>query len=336
MVVVQHAGEDAETHSGGRTALADLEASFAGHPIWKAKLLLCLSSGWASPEDLRIVEPVLAAAARTHRTCRSAFGDAGGDRAPGPGEDRDHPSSDAPTFALYFEEKYKAFCRERPEAEVAAFLAGGGLAVERSLSALATARLKAGMPAPAEEVRREDMPVGGGPAVLRSAAEYALSLHLRLLEDLYGALRSERVADAFERIQARLSLERPEEPPIPLRPGVGEIMLVERDADRDIEFSVERYPCTAETLDPRVVRIPPGKTNNLHKHAHETLFCFIDGTGEILVGTTWVPVKAGDAVFAPRWAMHQTRNTGTGELVLLAITDYYLTSRVYVGKYDKI
>jgi mannose-6-phosphate isomerase-like protein (cupin superfamily) len=85
-----------------------------------------------------------------------------------------------------------------------------------------------------------------------------------------------------------------------------------------------------------VVRIPPGKSNNRHKHAHETLFYFVSGTGEILVGEKWVPVRPGDAVFAPRWAIHQTRNTGTSELTLLAITDYYLTSQVYVGKYDKI
>lgn len=113
-------------------------------------------------------------------------------------------------------------------------------------------------------------------------------------------------------------------------------MCTEADEDRDIEFTVERYPCTAEVLDPRVVRIPAGKRNNRHKHAHETLFYFISGTGEILVGETWVQVKPGDAVFSPRWAVHQTHNTGQEELVLLAITDYYLTSQVYVGRYDKI
>lgn len=113
-------------------------------------------------------------------------------------------------------------------------------------------------------------------------------------------------------------------------------MLKESDERRSIEFSVERYPCTAEVLDPRVVRIPPGKYNNRHKHAHETLFYFISGVGEILVGDTWVKVKPGDAVFCPRWAIHQTHNTGGKELVLLAITDYYLTSKVYIGKYDKI
>lgn len=336
MVVMKHALEDTGARPGEREFLGELEASFTNHPVSKARLLRCLSSGWATAEDLRVVEPVLAAAAWTHRICRSTLGDVGVDRERGPGEEQDDPFSSLPTFALYFMEKCVAFCRERPAAEVGAFLAGSGLAAERSLSALAAAHRKVGTTMSVAEAAREDVPVDGGLPVLRSVAEYAFSLHFRLLEDLYQALRAERVADAFERIQARLSLERAEEPPIPLRPGVGEIMLVERDDDRGIEFSVERYPCTAETLDPRVVRIPPGKTNNLHKHAHETLFCFIEGRGEILVGTTWVSVEAGDAVFAPRWAMHQTRNTGSSELILLAITDYYLSNQVYVGKYDKI
>jgi mannose-6-phosphate isomerase-like protein (cupin superfamily) len=149
-------------------------------------------------------------------------------------------------------------------------------------------------------------------------------------------VRSRRMATASDRIQARANLQRDDQPPIPLSPGVGPIVMETRDDDNNIHFSVERYPGNYEALDPRVVRIPPGKTNNRHKHAHETLFCFLSGTGRILVGSTWVPMKAGDAVFAPRWAMHQTHNTGNTELVLLAITDYYLTHQVYVGAYDKV
>lgn len=166
--------------------------------------------------------------------------------------------------------------------------------------------------------------------------EKLLSLHLAFYADLYAAMRFHRFDGAAARIQSRRSLEIEAEPPVALFPGVGEIMCREFDAQRDIEFTVERYPCTAEVLDPRVVRIPVGKYNNRHKHAHETLFYFVSGTGEILVGETWVKVKPGDAVFSPRWAIHQTHNTGSEELVLLAITDYYLTSQVYVGKYDKI
>jgi mannose-6-phosphate isomerase-like protein (cupin superfamily) len=168
------------------------------------------------------------------------------------------------------------------------------------------------------------------------ALEKLLALYFEFMSDLHAALRFNRMQGAADRIQSRTSLENTAEPPQALYPGIGEIMCIESDDARDIQFTVERYPCTAEVLDPRVVRIPPGKYNNRHKHAHETLFCFISGTGEILVGETWVRVRPGDAVFSPRWAIHQTHNTGTEELVLLAITDYYLTSQVYVGKYDKI
>jgi mannose-6-phosphate isomerase-like protein (cupin superfamily) len=182
--------------------------------------------------------------------------------------------------------------------------------------------------------KRDLMPCGGGHE--SDVIDTFLTLQMEFLSDLFNLMRLHRLNGPSERIQARRSLEKTEEPPIALFPGVGEIMFAEQDEKRGIDFTVERYPCTAEVLDPRVVRIPAGKYNNRHKHAHETLFLFLSGAGEILVGEKWVKVKGGDAVFAPRWAIHQTHNTGTQELVLLAVTDYYLTSQVYVGKYDKI
>jgi oxalate decarboxylase/phosphoglucose isomerase-like protein (cupin superfamily) len=36
-------------------------------------------------------------------------------------------------------------------------------------------------------------------------------------------------------------------------------------------------------------------------------------------------------VFVPRWAMHQTRNLGSDELVIMAITDFGLTDRAFLG-----
>ena len=174
------------------------------------------------------------------------------------------------------------------------------------------------------------------PTPVHAAMDRMLSLALQLFEDIYQAVRSARMAAPFDRIQMRTSLAREDEPAIALYPGVGDIVCEARDDDRGIQFTVERYPGRFEALDPRIVRIPPGKTNNRHKHAHETLFYFVSGTGRILIGTTWVPVKPGDAVFAPRWVMHQTHNTGDSELVVLAITDYYYTVQVYIGNYDKV
>lgn len=104
----------------------------------------------------------------------------------------------------------------------------------------------------------------------------------------------------------------------------------------NIDFSVERYDFQhLQTLDPRVVRIAPGKNNEYHKHAHESLFVILAGEGEVRIGDAWSPVKQGDVAFVPRWIFHQTRNTSTTEtLVVLAITDFGFTKAV-LGDYDK-
>jgi oxalate decarboxylase/phosphoglucose isomerase-like protein (cupin superfamily) len=37
--------------------------------------------------------------------------------------------------------------------------------------------------------------------------------------------------------------------------------------------------------------------------------------------------------FVPRWALHQTENTGTEEMLIVAVTDYNLAAKAYVGEY---
>ena len=88
-------------------------------------------------------------------------------------------------------------------------------------------------------------------------------------------------------------------------------------------------------LDPRIVRIPPGKNNELHKHAHETVFVFISGTGHVKIDNLEVPVKPGDFVFIPRWCMHQSINTSNSEMIFLAIADFGLTGKSFTGNYLK-
>lgn len=104
----------------------------------------------------------------------------------------------------------------------------------------------------------------------------------------------------------------------------------------NIDFTVERLGfAETQTMDPRVVRIAPRRNNELHKHAHESLFVILEGEGEVKLGDDWRPVRAGDFVFVPRWIFHQTRNTSTrNELVVLAVTDFGFTSAV-LGDYDK-
>ncbi|MBM4357299.1 MAG: cupin domain-containing protein [Deltaproteobacteria bacterium] len=103
-----------------------------------------------------------------------------------------------------------------------------------------------------------------------------------------------------------------------------------------IDFAVDRlaFP-DLQVMDPRVVRIAPGKRNEFHKHAHESLFVVLEGEGEVRIGERTLPVKQGDVAFVPRWIFHQSCNTSTErELVILAITDFGFTSAL-LGDYDR-
>ena len=103
----------------------------------------------------------------------------------------------------------------------------------------------------------------------------------------------------------------------------------------NIEFNVERLSFPGlQTMDPRLVRIPPGRNNERHRHAHESIFVILEGQGEVLIGDTRIPVRKGDVAFVPRWLFHQTSNTGEVDLVVLAITDFGFTSAV-LGNYDR-
>lgn len=103
-----------------------------------------------------------------------------------------------------------------------------------------------------------------------------------------------------------------------------------------IEFSVDKLNFTdIQVIDPRIVTISPSSNNELHKHAHESVFYIIRGTGEIIIGKHSIFVCTGDIAFVPRWIFHQSKNTSeTEDLVILAITDFGLTSAV-LGDYDK-
>ena len=51
----------------------------------------------------------------------------------------------------------------------------------------------------------------------------------------------------------------------------------------NIDFSVERVQFPhIQTMDPRIVRIPPGRNNEYHRHAHESVFVVLAGEGDTL------------------------------------------------------
>jgi mannose-6-phosphate isomerase-like protein (cupin superfamily) len=112
--------------------------------------------------------------------------------------------------------------------------------------------------------------------------------------------------------------------------------LYENKVDElNIDFTVQILPFPLEVLDPRIVRIAPGKANELHRHAHETVFIFLEGEGKVVVDDFQNSVKPGDFAFIPRWCNHQSINTGNSDLVFLAVADFGLTGKSFVGNYLK-
>jgi quercetin dioxygenase-like cupin family protein len=103
----------------------------------------------------------------------------------------------------------------------------------------------------------------------------------------------------------------------------------------NIDFVVQRLPFPLEVLDPRIVTIPPHKTNELHKHAHETVFIFIAGSGHVKVDGLKIPVVPGDFVFIPRWCLHQSVNESNTDMVFLAVADFGITGKSFTGSYLK-
>ena len=104
-----------------------------------------------------------------------------------------------------------------------------------------------------------------------------------------------------------------------------------------IDFCVQRLPLAGlQVMDPRLVRIAPGAHNECHRHAHESIFVVLAGEVELRLGNQSVFLKVGDVACVPRWVVHQSRNTSMQEeLLLLAITDFGLTSAV-LGDYDQL
>ena len=166
-----------------------------------------------------------------------------------------------------------------------------------------------------------------------TALNRALELRAEFFDNLFDELQRSRLESMLGRMQGRESLARDlDDAALCHRAGGETIAMYSNENEKlNIEFTVERLPLAAEVLDPRMVRIPAGKFNEKHKHAHETLIHIIEGIGQVLIDDRVIPVRAGDSVLVPRWAMHQTQNLGTTELRFLAVTDFKLSQRAYLG-----
>ena len=81
----------------------------------------------------------------------------------------------------------------------------------------------------------------------------------------------------------------------------------------------------AQKLGYNVTAIAPGKRAfPFHNHrVNEEMFFVLEGTGEVRIGETVYPIRAGDVIACPPGgpeAAHQIANTGEGELKYLAVS----------------
>jgi quercetin dioxygenase-like cupin family protein len=166
-----------------------------------------------------------------------------------------------------------------------------------------------------------------------TAMNQALDLRNEFFHSIFMTLQSKRLTPILTRIQSHESLAKGvAETALFHRPGQSTEELYQNDVPKlNVQFTVDRLPLAGEVLDPRVVNIPAGKFNEKHKHAHETLIHIIEGTGIVLVDERSLPVRPGDTVLVPRWALHQTQNTGATAMRFLAVTDFNLTQAAYLG-----
>lgn len=161
---------------------------------------------------------------------------------------------------------------------------------------------------------------------------------LSIVSRFFGELQMERIGEMLVRISEQKSLTNVNQPEALISslsdPALRGLYDNKVDA-LNIDFSVAVLPFDLEVLDPRIVTVKPGKSNEMHKHAHETIFIFLKGKGKVIVDQFENEVNPGDFAFIPRWCNHQSINTGTEDLVLLAVADFGLTGKSFIGNYLK-
>ncbi len=69
----------------------------------------------------------------------------------------------------------------------------------------------------------------------------------------------------------------------------------------------------------RVMVISPEGNTPKHSHEWEHEIFFHSGSGEVFVGGSWKSVSAGSVVFVPENEIHQFRNTGNNDLIMVCL-----------------
>ncbi|HEV3316426.1 MAG TPA: iron-containing redox enzyme family protein [Candidatus Angelobacter sp.] len=260
------------------------------------------------------------------------------------------------SFANDFFHQYLDFCRNSSALTGSAFLSlGTEGAISRLYGYFCEGLLKAGIPEEQLNFFRIHMECDDEHAITlgelmrsysdeagwfeqcKSAINHALNIRRQFLDDALDFVLQTRVQDLMDRVRGEHSL-------IPkdstakdfvhagLEKQAGLSGLYSNKVEHlNIDFSVNRIDFGAEVFDVRLVNIKPHRNTEHHRHAHESLLTVTKGKGRVLVGDFTVDVAAGDTVFVPRWAMHQTQNTGDESMELLAVTDYGLTRHAFLG-----
>jgi cytochrome P450/mannose-6-phosphate isomerase-like protein (cupin superfamily) len=170
----------------------------------------------------------------------------------------------------------------------------------------------------------------------RAAVSSVLDQQVRLHDGVYTGMQLFGITRMLERIQDRKTLMSGPTDACVHHAGQTTTPLYHNKIDKhQIDFSVHSLQFRPEVLEARLVHIPPQKNNEHHRHAHETVFYIIRGHGRILVDDSHVEVGPGDIVFVPRWAMHQSQNKSDEEMQILAVTDFGLTGKTFIGDYAK-
>jgi hypothetical protein len=101
---------------------------------------------------------------------------------------------------------------------------------------------------------------------------------LSIVSKFFGDLQLERVGDILERINNQKSLtiaEKSEDLVSSLTDTALQNLYQNKVDALNIDFTVAVLPFPMEVLDPRIVTVQPGKANEMHRHAHETVFIFL-------------------------------------------------------------
>ncbi|WP_086931978.1 iron-containing redox enzyme family protein [Agarilytica rhodophyticola] len=164
---------------------------------------------------------------------------------------------------------------------------------------------------------------------IEQAIDKALSLRDSYFLAIYNDLNTMKLSGLVKSIkQPKLDIELPAtlNHHASLTQAEGVKLYSSDQQDEGIKFHVSRFDLGCEVMDPRLLEIAVGSRNEVHRHAHESIFYIVSGQGNIHIGDKSIEAKKGDIVYVPRWVSHYSENIGEEALCIFAITDFGLTN----------